>query len=413
MLNLVAFSLLSLVAKAAPCVLFDTSKNLYVFGGSQDVNLGTSSSFGSPSPKTLSSTGRPSWTGNTTQCFINQYNNIMYVLGADADISTVYVYNFATDVWSTQTTSSPPPNLGSRSASTLDHDTLVIFTLPTGGSQSLYSLDLSSVTTAASGSPLAWEAVEAPSFSTDGYTPTISEASNHILFFGAPGTTAGSADLFVIHYSYFQPSAQAFAGSNGASSFPDTSGQAFNIPNGDNAQDQVVFVPDDFSSTYVVTHWTNPGDFSSTSGVPFATSLINSTQTLPAPTSQDKSAAYASDGSALVQIDSNGDIYYMTGAINSDYTVASSATWTKMSYSQSGVSGSSSNSTSTASSSASASGSGGASASASKTSSVSGSRTSSSASSTASSTSGGASRVGAVDVALVLVGLGAFGAALL
>ena len=107
----------------------------------------------------------------------------------------------------------------------------------------------------------------------------------------------------------------------------------------------MVFVPIDFSNSYVVTHWTNPGSYNSTDGAPFATSLINSTQLLAAPSSKDTAASYAADPNNLVQIDSAGNIYYMTGAIGSDYTVSGSASWTKMNYQLSGTGGTASNTT--------------------------------------------------------------------
>ena len=80
-----------------------------------------------------------------------------------------------------QSTTGAPANLGnSRSASVLDHDTNVLFTLPYGASESLYQLDLSKVTTTASSSAIAWTSVENPGFSTSGYMPTAAQASNHI-----------------------------------------------------------------------------------------------------------------------------------------------------------------------------------------------------------------------------------------
>jgi hypothetical protein len=123
----------------------------------------------------------------------------MYVLGADSsDLSVshgslcprtafdmlltfqkVYIYDFAGDAWSTQSTTSPPSNLGSRSGSVLDHDTNVVFTLPTGGG-GMYQLDMSSVTKSASGSAVAWEAVTNPSFDAGSYQTTMAQASNHI-----------------------------------------------------------------------------------------------------------------------------------------------------------------------------------------------------------------------------------------
>ena len=168
----------------------------------------------------------------------------------------------------------------------------------------------------------------------------------------------------------------------------------------------MVFVPNDFSSSYVVTHWTDPGNYQTVDTAPFAQTLINTTQTLPAPSSKDQAAAYAASNTALVQIDSNGDIYYMTNAVQGDYNVASGANWTKMTYSLPGV-GSGSGSTP----------SGGAGASASGTGNPSGtrkggaSRTSGSASSTSSGAAGERASVGRKDVVGLLAGLVAVGGA--
>jgi hypothetical protein len=47
MLAITTIALLSaLSVSALPCVQFDTSFNLYAFGGSSDVNLGASSTWG-------------------------------------------------------------------------------------------------------------------------------------------------------------------------------------------------------------------------------------------------------------------------------------------------------------------------------------------------------------------------------
>ncbi|KAK8861374.1 hypothetical protein IAR55_002193 [Kwoniella newhampshirensis] len=343
-------SLLAVSVQAVPCVQFDANWNLYAFGGSSDVKLGANDTWASPSPSPLSTSGRPPWTGSNTQCILSQTNNAMYVIGGDSDLSKIYIYNFASDSWSTQSTSSAPSDLGnSRSSSVLDHDTNTLFTLTTGSG--LYQLDMSSVTNSASGSALDWQAVENPSFSVSGYTVTAAQAANHIFYLGVPGTAAGSADIFVVHFAYFQPTAQAFSGT----AFPDSAGQAVSIPNaGDNVPYQIVFVPNDFSNTYILTHWTDLGDYTVTSDAPFATNLINSTQTLPAPSSQDNAAAYAASPYALVQIDTSGNINYLSSPVGSDYTVASGATWQRMSYSLSG-SGGSSNSTTNSTNSASAS----------------------------------------------------------
>ncbi|AAW45106.1 hypothetical protein CNBL2400 [Cryptococcus deneoformans B-3501A] len=398
-------SLLSTIAaNAVPCVQFDSSWNLYAFGGDQDVKIGDNSTWSSPSTTPLSTSGRPPWTGNNTQCILSQTNNAMYVIGGDSDdLSSIYVYDFADDSWSTQSTSRTPSDLGnSRSSTVLDHDTNVFFTLTTDSG--LYQLDLSSITNSASSDSLRWEAVSDPSFSVDGYTATLAQAANHVFFFGVPGTAAGSANLFVVHYAYFQPEAQAFSGT----AFPDTVGQAISIPNVDNnVPYSMVFIPDDFSDTYIVTHWTDLSNYSVTSDAPFGLDLINSTQTLPAPTSQDSTAAYAASPYAIVQVDAAGGIYYMSNPVQSDYTVSSSASWEKLGYSLTGLNDSASNnssSSSTASSTSTATGeaAGSASGSASRTSSTDGA--SASASSTSSSSSGAEKMTASGDILGISMG---------
>jgi len=154
---------------------------------------------------------------------------------------------------------------------------------------------------------------------------------------------------------------------------------------------QMVFVPNDFSNSYVITHWTDPSNYATTSDAPFATSLINTTQILPAPTSKDAQASYAASNTALAQIDSAGNIYYIASVVQSDYDVSTSPTWTKMSYTLAGTGGtvSSSNTTSNSTSAAGAAGAttsgSSASASASQTSVMSGSSSASAAAKTSGS----------------------------
>ncbi|WWC60080.1 uncharacterized protein I303_102643 [Kwoniella dejecticola CBS 10117] len=406
---------LTATVSAVPCVQFDSSWNLYAFGGSEDVKLGANTTWAQPQVSPLSTSGRPPWTGTNSQCILSQTNNALYVVGGDSsDLSKIYVYNFASDSWSTQTTSGAPSDLGnSRSSSVLDHDTNVIYTLTT--SSGLYQLDMSSVTNSAQSSALAWEAVENSSFSVDGYSVTATQAANHIFYFGVPNTAAGSANVFVVHYAYFQPDAQAFSGS---SQFPDTAGQAISIPtSSDSVPYSMVFVPNDFSNTYIATHWTDLGDYSKTDDAPFATNLINSTQTLAAPTSQDKTASYAASPYDLVQIDSTGAIYYYANPVNGDYTVSSGGSWQKLSYAVTGGSTGSSNSTTSAAPSGSASASGsaasgsaGASRTASGSTSASASGSAASASGSSSPSSGaprGAARGDLLGLAIGVVALGA------
>ncbi|KAJ9126248.1 hypothetical protein QFC24_001974 [Naganishia onofrii] len=416
-------------ASAKPCVQFDASWNLYAFGGTEDVSLGQNTTWGSPTASPLTTTGRPPWTGNNTQCFLSQYNNAMYVLNADAsNPSDIYVFNFDAKSWSKQATSSAPDL--STGTSILDHDTNVFFTLPSGSSASLYQLDFGTITNAASSSAAAWEAVSATSFQQGGQGAVLAEASNHITFFNVPNNPAGSANMFVVHYSYFQPEAVAYKTvNNAAANFPTQHGKAIGVPTTDNsAGDVMVFVPDDFSNSYVVTHWTSPSTAGQTSDAPAGIAdYINSTQTFSAPTSHDTDSSYAASDSAMVQIDSTGALYYVTGAFGNGWQVPSGLSWQKLGYTLAGVtstgsSNSSSTSSSTAaSSSATASRSGAASSgaaaasssAASKTSSAGASAGSAAASASASAKTGGALRsLNGLEVTLVSVALSCFGLAL-
>ena len=52
---------------------------------------------------------------------------------------------------------------------------------------------------AATGSPISWQSVEAPSFSVTNYNPVMALAQNHIHFLDVPGASPGDAFIFVIH----------------------------------------------------------------------------------------------------------------------------------------------------------------------------------------------------------------------
>lgn len=137
--------------------------------------------------------------------------------------------------------------------------------------------------------------------------------------------------MFVIHYNYFQPQPAVYT-AVGGKNFPASSGQAVSLLQSNSTPYQNLFVPDDFSASYIVTHWTALYAYNVTTGSPMSASLINSTQSLPAPTSQDKEAAYACSETDCVQIDTQGNIYYIANAVAKDFTVSAGATWQKMGY---------------------------------------------------------------------------------
>ncbi|EJT99355.1 hypothetical protein DACRYDRAFT_23912 [Dacryopinax primogenitus] len=286
--------LLSLLAPAAvfagPCVEFDSNFNLYVFGlNGKDVNVGAQSSWNSPNPQAIATSGRPPFDGTNTQCFLSQYNNAIYILGADnANPANVYIYDATDNSWSMSvvTTAGVDPN---SVVSILDHDTNVFYALSGGN---LYQLDYSTITKTATG-PTAWEAVEAPNFQTTGYKPVMAIAQNHIHFLDVPGNQAGQANIFVIHFSYFQPEVQSYPAASGSQTFPETHGQVTSFFDPNNlVQQQFAFIPDDNSAVYIVNVENN------------------STISLTGPTDTTAST-FAASTSALVQLTSSGSVYYM------------------------------------------------------------------------------------------------------
>ncbi|KAH8928302.1 hypothetical protein BT69DRAFT_1329726 [Atractiella rhizophila] len=320
------------------CVVFDAESNLYVFGGSKDVNLGAAASWTSPTPKTLSTKGRPPFTGTSVSCFLSQSKDLIYILGADkSNQATAYVFNPSSNTWSTQKVSSSNiPNFAN-TATILDHDTDVFFSLD---GTTMKSLDFSSLSGKATTKTLKWVTQGSSGTKKANFKATMAEAQNHLMIFGGDAS-AGQADIFVVHFSSFQKKAQAFKTLDSTKTFPSTHGQATSFyQKAGVAQRQLAFIPDDFSSTYVLTHWTSPAVAGSSAGAPEGiVPFINTTQILPAPTSKDKLATYAASPLHLVQLTSAGKIYAiqaLTGKRNT-YTVQPNAKWTTVGFTASGV----------------------------------------------------------------------------
>ena len=137
----------------------------------------------------------------------------------------------------------------------------------------------------------------------------------------------------------WQAAPQAFPSLNGGAAFPDVHGQATSFwLDSTDAQLQYAFVPDDFSGTFVITHWTNPGTAGSTDNAPNGIlDYINSTQVLPAPSSKDVQSSYAASNVGLAQLTSTGDVYYLPAfSASGGYAVDGSAAWAKVGYSLAG-----------------------------------------------------------------------------
>ncbi|KAG7446754.1 uncharacterized protein BT62DRAFT_1005135 [Guyanagaster necrorhizus] len=286
---------------ASSCVAFDISWNLLAFGlDGKDYNAGTKDSWASGSAKNITTSGRPPFDGTNTTCYLSQFYNAIYVLNADSsNPSNIYIYNAASSSWSTQTVTTGNFDV-SDFVAILDHDTNIFYALSKG---ELYSLDMGSLT-AANSTSLSWNDIEAPSFTTTGYNPVMALAQNHIHFLDVPGNAAGTANIFVIHYSYFQPEVQSY----GNNSFPASHGQATSFFMDSGVQEDFAFIPDDGSATYVVSVETN------------------TTQTLAGPSTKDSGATYFASTDSLVQLTSDGAVSYISYS-NSSTEANTAATW--------------------------------------------------------------------------------------
>ncbi|KAL5477008.1 hypothetical protein ACEPAI_3195 [Sanghuangporus weigelae] len=296
-------------AKADPCIAMDTGFNLLVFGvDGKDWNAGAQDTWTSGSATDITAANRPPFDGANTTCYLAQFLNAVYVLNGDAsDASAVYIYDAGARSWSRQ--SVDVPSGGARTFDTsdfgaiLDHDTNVFYAMSRG---EVFFLNMGSLT-AANGSALSWTDVGAPEAWGDlsSYEPTIALAQNHIHFIGVPGLQPGQADIFVIHFSFFQPEAQSYG-----SDFPQTHGRTASFFQTDGVQQEFAFMPDDGSATYVINVENN------------------STQTLAGPSVKDAGAKYFAGVTGLVQLSAaQGELQFLPYTQGSDNSAAS---WTRI-----------------------------------------------------------------------------------
>ncbi|KAH9831157.1 uncharacterized protein C8Q71DRAFT_782995 [Rhodofomes roseus] len=295
------------LAQATPCVSFDANFNLLVFGlDGKDWNAGTQDSWSSGSATDITTSGRPSFDAPNTTCYLSQYYNAVYVMNGDSsDKSAVYIYDAAKKSWSTQSVTTgkfDPSNF----VAVLDHDTNVFYAI---SGTDLYFLNMGSETTANS-SALSWVDVETDPFPSSYTAPVAALAQNHIHFLDVPNVPAGEAKIFVIHFSYFQPDAQSYPASSG-NSFPAAHGKTASFFQSEGVQQEFAFIPDDGSATYVINVENN------------------STTSYAGPTSKDAGSVYAASISALVQLDSSGNLYFFPYT-EGDASANTAAAWTKV-----------------------------------------------------------------------------------
>jgi len=303
--SLILFSILSFsrVALAnSPCVAFDVEWNLLAFGfNGKDYNAGAQGNWTSGQPTDITKSGRPPFNGANTTCYLSEYTNAIYVIGADtSNPSAIYIYDATANSWSTQSVVTGKLDPTSFDA-ILDHDTNVFYALSNG---ELFSLDMG-LLKAANSTPIPWNDVQNPNLGSN-YQPVMALAQNHIHFLDVPGTPDGSAKIFVIHFSYLQPQPQSYG------NFPNTYGQATSFFQESGVQQEFAFIPSDGSATYVINVETN------------------TTQTLKGPTVKDAGATYFASTTALVQLSSSGTVSYLPYVANST-SANSQATWTVVS----------------------------------------------------------------------------------
>ena len=175
-----------------------------------------------------------------------------------------------------------------------------------------------------------WDSLgDVPFMSTINYTqPVLALAQNHIHFLniGQPG----QADIFVIHFAYFQPEVQSYPGINGGSSFPSTHGQTASIFKGyDAVQTKFAFWPDDKSSTYVIDVIVRRYRCYTYLGRNADRSLQSNTTSVMSSPSDKSSSVFAASRTGLVQLTTGGNLYGIAFNPDNDTTNAQE-TWKRI-----------------------------------------------------------------------------------
>lgn len=294
------------VALSSPCVTFDADFNLLVFGlNGKDWNAGSQDTWTSGSAADITTSGRPPFDGANTTCYLAQFFNAVYILNGDAtNPSSVHIYDATAKSWTTQSVQAGTFDLTSFNA-ILDHDTNVFYAL---SHSEVFFLDMGDLK-AANASALSWVDAKAAPYDPS-YQPVMALAQNHIHFLNVPGAPTGDAEIFVIHFSYFQPEPQPYPLSDGGA-FPNTHGQTASLFQDTGVQQEFAFIPDDGSATYVINVETN------------------TTQSLPGPTTKDAKATYAAGITSIVQLDSTGALTFLPYK-QGDVQTNSNAAWTKV-----------------------------------------------------------------------------------
>jgi len=324
LITLITLSLATAASAGNSCIAFDINWNLLAFGvNGKDYDAGTRDTWSSGTATDITTSGRPPFNNANPTCYLSQFTNAIYVLGADSSkASSIYIYDATAKSWSTQAVNTGGFDPSSYSA-ILDHDTNVFYAL---SKTEMWSLDMGQLK-AASSTPLSWSDVQNPGLGAN-YSPVMALAQNHIHFLNVPGVPAGSAKIFVIHFSYMQPNPQDYG------TFPATHGQATSFFMNSGVQQEFAFIPDDGSATYVINVETN------------------TTQTLKGPTTKDPMATYFASTDSLVQLASSGTVSFLpyNAGTSSANSAAAWSTVSKLPVAATSSSGSSGNTSSASSS---------------------------------------------------------------
>lgn len=144
---------------------------------------------------------------------------------------------------------------------------------------------------------LTWKKVQEVPFDIDDNV-VIGLASNHLHFINGNGLDKGEAELFVIHYSYFQPEKQTYG------DFEQSKGQAVSVfKESKEWQTKFWFLPENLENSYLI-------DVDK-----------NTTETYEGPSNKDSNSAFTSNDQTLVQLTSANQLYYL------DFSSGNSAEW--------------------------------------------------------------------------------------
>ncbi|KAJ3225181.1 hypothetical protein HDU81_008086 [Chytriomyces hyalinus] len=256
LLLLALLSELLCYAHAIGCTVTDSDSNLYIFGAPYgDVSLGSSQSdwISSSVPQAqsqipVSLANRPSFDTSNPTCMFAPFLNLIVVLNADksSGVKALHVFDTSAKLWSlVPLTAEPEFPSGDDLVATVDHDTNVIYAYSNGKIFRIGDADKDNLSQLSANGKLSlyWLsqfAVTPQPFDGAGYTkPVFGQGTNHLHFFNAPGLAAGEAWIFVVHYAWWQPTAQSYG------SFPQLPGQSVYIPFGTKAPPRFAYIPDD------------------------------------------------------------------------------------------------------------------------------------------------------------------------